>query len=107
MISEAIRVLLVDDHGVVRAGLRSVLGATPDIVVVGEASGGREAVEAAKRLKPDIVVMDLSMADGDGITATKEIVAAGLSARVLILSMHAEEHYLVPAMEGGASGYVV
>jgi len=107
MISESIRVLLVDDHGVVRAGLRSVLSATPDITVVGEASNGHEAVEAAERLKPDIVVMDLSMPDGDGITATREIVASGIGARVLILSMHAEEDYLVPAMEAGASGYVV
>jgi two-component system response regulator NreC len=106
MISEAIRVLLVDDHSVVRAGLKSVLSATPDITIVGEANNGREAIAAALQLKPDVVVMDLSMPDIDGITATKEIVA-NEHTRVLILSMHAEEDYLVPAMEAGASGYLV
>jgi len=106
MISEAIRVLLVDDHSVVRAGLKSVLSATPDITIVGEASNGREAIAAAHQLKPDVVVMDLSMPDIDGISATKEIIANEHS-RVLILSMHAEEDYLVPAMEAGASGYLV
>ncbi len=107
MISESIRVVLVDDHSVVRAGLKAVLGATPDITVVGEASEGREAVELVERLKPDVVVMDLSMPGVDGVTATKEIVASGLGTRVIILSMHAEEDYLVPAMEAGASGYLV
>ena len=106
MISEAIRVLLVDDHSVVRAGLKSVLSATPDITIVGEASNGREAIAAALQLKPDVVVMDLSMPDIDGIAATKEIIANEHS-RVLILSMHAEEDYLIPAMEAGASGYLV
>ncbi len=107
MISESIRVVLVDDHSVVRAGLKAVLGATPDITVVGEASEGREAVELVERLKPDVVVMDLSMPGVDGVAATKEIVASGLGTRVMILSMHAEEDYLVPAMEAGASGYLV
>lgn len=107
MITEAIRVLLVDDHSVVRAGLRSVLTATPDITVIGEAGNGREAVDEVRRLNPDVVVMDLSMPDLDGIAATKEIVASGTNARVLMLSMHAEEDYLVPAMEAGASGYLV
>jgi DNA-binding NarL/FixJ family response regulator len=107
MITEAIRVLLVDDHSVVRAGLKAVLSATPDINVVGEAANGREAVEEVQRLKPDIVVMDLSMPEVDGIAATKDIVAGGTGARVLVLSMHAEEDYLVPAMEAGASGYLV
>ena len=106
MRSEAIRVLLVDDHSVVRAGLKSVLSATPDITIVGEASNGREAIAVAQQLKPDVVVMDLSMPDIDGIAATKEIVA-NEHTRVLILSMHAEEDYLVPAMEAGASGYLV
>ena len=106
MITEAIRVLLVDDHSVVRAGLKSVLSATPDIMVVGEATNGREAIAAVEHLKPDVVVMDLSMPDVDGIAATKEIIANGHT-RVLILSMHAEEDYLVPAMEAGASGYLV
>ena len=107
MISESIRVVLADDHSVVRAGLRAVLGATPDITVVGEASNGREAVDVVKRLDPDVVVMDLSMPEMDGVAATKEIVASGARTRVLILSMHAEDDYLVPAIEAGASGYLV
>src|SRR5215467_6805822 len=102
MISESIRVLLADDHSVVRAGLKAVLGSTPDIVVVGEVSNGREAVDAVVRLKPDVVVMDLSMPILDGVVATKEIVESGVGTRVIILSMHAEEDYLVPAMEAGA-----
>ncbi len=107
MISESIRVVLVDDHSVVRAGLKAVLGATPDVTVVGEANNGREAVELVAHLKPDVVVMDLSMPGLDGVAATKEIVASGVGARVIILSMHAEEDYLVPAMEAGAAGYLV
>ena len=107
MISESIRVVLVDDHSVVRAGLKAVLGATPDITVVGEASEGREAVDLVARVKPDVVVMDLSMPGLDGVAATKEIVESGIGTRVIILSMHAEEDYLVPAMEAGASGYLV
>jgi DNA-binding NarL/FixJ family response regulator len=107
MISESIRVVLVDDHSVVRAGLKAVLGATPDIAVVGEASEGREAVDLVARVKPDVVVMDLSMPGLDGVSATKEIVESGAGTRVIILSMHAEEDYLVPAMEAGASGYLV
>jgi DNA-binding NarL/FixJ family response regulator len=107
MISESIGVALADDHSVVRAGLRAVLAATPDISVVGEASNGREALELVRRLDPDVIVMDLSMPELDGVAATKEIVASGLRTRVLILSMHAEEDYLVPAIEAGASGYLV
>ncbi len=104
MISESIRVVLVDDHSVVRAGLKAVLGATPDITVVGEASNGREAVELVARVKPDVVVMDLSMPGLDGVAATKEIVASGVGARVIILSMHAEEDYLVPGDGSGSVG---
>ncbi len=107
MIGEAIRLLVVDDHNVVRAGIKALLGATPDITVVGEGSNGREAVELAKQLKPDVVLMDLSMPDGDGIAATKDIIASGVGSRVLILSMHADEDYVVPAMGAGASGYIL
>ena len=101
------RVLLVEDHTVVRQGLRALLGAWSDLEVVGEAADGVEAVRLTTELKPDVVVMDLSMPGGDGISATKDIVASGIGTRVLVLSMHAEEDYLVPAMEAGASGYLV
>ncbi len=107
MSPDLIRVILADDHAVVRAGLKAVLGAARDIDVVGEAKDGREAVALAERLNPDVVVMDLSMGEADGTAATKEIVAKGLAARVLILTMHAEEDYLIPLLEAGAAGYLV
>src|SRR5215207_4469171 len=107
MTDDVITVVLADDHAVVRAGLRAVLGVARDIQVIGEAKSGREAVSLAERLKPDVVVMDLSMDDMDGTAATKEIVAKGLAARVLVLTMHAEEDYLVPVLEAGAVGYLV
>jgi DNA-binding NarL/FixJ family response regulator len=107
MTNDLIRVILADDHVVVRAGLRAVLGAAKDIEIIGEARNGREAVTMAERFQPDVVVMDLDMPDTDGITATKEIVAKGLAARVLVLTMHAEEDYLVPLLEAGAAGYLV
>jgi DNA-binding NarL/FixJ family response regulator len=107
MSPDIIRVILADDHAVVRAGLKAVLGAARDIDVVGEAKDGREAVALAERLNPDVVVMDLSMGEADGTAATKEIVAKGLATRVLILTMHAEEDYLVPLLEAGAAGYLV
>jgi DNA-binding NarL/FixJ family response regulator len=104
---DLIRVLLVDDHAVVRAGLKAVLGTARDIDVVGEAKNGREAVAQAERLKPDVVVMDLSMDEMDGATATKEMAAKNLPGRVLILTMHTEEEALVPLLEAGAAGYLV
>ena len=107
MPGDLIRVILADDHTVVRAGLRAVLGAAKDIEIIGEAKNGREAVTMVERFKPDVVVLDLDMPDTDGITAMKEIVASGSSTRVLVLTMHAEEDYLVPLMTAGAAGYLV
>src|SRR5436309_13598065 len=103
----AIRVVLADDHTVVRTGLKAVLSAARDIQVVGEAQNGREAVAMAERLNPDVIVMDLTMPDVDGTAATKEIVQKGLRSRVLVLTMHLEDDYLVPLMEAGAAGYLV
>jgi DNA-binding NarL/FixJ family response regulator len=107
MSADTIRVILADDHAVVRAGLKAVLGASPDIEVVGEASDGAEAVELAVRLDPDVVIMDLTMDRMDGATATREIVARQLRGRVLVLTMHAEEDYLLPVLEAGAAGYLM
>ena len=107
MSGDVIRVVLADDHAVVRAGLRSVLASARDIEVVGEASNGREAVDLVKRISPDVVVMDLSMPQLDGTAATAEIVAAALSTRVLVLTMYAEDDYLVPVMEAGAAGFLL
>ena len=107
MTSDLIRVVLADDHTVVRAGLKAVLGTAKDIDVVGEARDGKEAIALVDRFHPDVVVMDLSMVGMDGATATKEIVAKGGDTRVLILTMHPEEDYLVPLLEAGAAGYLV
>lgn len=107
MSEDHIRVILADDHAVVRAGLKAVLGASSDILVIGEAGDGLEAVELAEQLDPDVVIMDLSMDRMDGAAATREIVARKLRARVLVLTMHAEDDYLVPVLEAGASGYLM
>jgi two-component system, NarL family, response regulator NreC len=104
----SIRVILVDDHAIVRAGLKAVLGAAPGVTVVGEAEGGNAAVALLESTPADVVVMDLSMADGDGLTATRAITReGGCGARVLVLTMHGEESYLEPVLAAGASGYLV
>ena len=105
MTDDLIRILLADDHQVLRAGLKALLEGEPDMKVVGEASTGEEAVEKATFLKPDVVVMDLSMPGMGGLEATRSITEAQV-ARVLVLTMHAEEEYLLPVLEAGGSGYV-
>src|SRR5687768_11622173 len=107
MPGDQITVVLADDHAVVRAGLKAVLAAARDITVVGEAANGRDAVATVERLATDVVVMDLSMPEMDGTAATKAITAKGLATKVLVLTMHAEEEYLVPLLEAGAAGYLV
>ncbi len=102
-----IRVILADDHAVVRAGLKAVLGTAKDIAVIGEASTGREAVDLVLALDPDVVIMDLSMPMMDGVAATKALVAAASRTRVLVLTMQAEEEYLLPLLAAGASGYLM
>ena len=102
-----IKVVLVDDHAVVRAGLKAVLGSAKDIQVIGEGTNGKEAISLAQRLDPDVIVMDLSMGEMDGVEATKELVGSKARARILILTMHAEDSYLVPLLEAGANGYLV
>src|SRR5690606_28601387 len=104
-IPEVIRILLVDDHLVLRAGLKALLEAEKDFRVVGEASTGEEAIEKAKHFRPDVIVMDLSMPGMGGIEATRQITSENL-ARVLVLTMHAEEEYLLAVLEAGGSGYV-
>lgn len=107
MTGDMIRVILADDHAVVRAGLKAVLSTAKDIEVIGEAKNGNEAVALAERFKPDVIVMDLSMPDLDGTAATRQIVEKQIPTKVLVLTMHAEEDYLVPLMEAGAAGYLV
>ena len=103
-----IRVLLADDHDILRQGLKLLLGLQPEIEVVGEARTGREAVEMAQTLKPDVVVMDISMADMDGLEACQHIRRQGGSTtQVLMLTMHESEEYFLQALRAGAAGYLV
>ena len=100
-----IKILLADDHGVVRAGLRALLEAQPDMRVIAEAADGMAAVSLTRRHTPTVVVADLSM-PGGGLEAIREITGLGLPTRVLVLTVHAEERYLLPVLEAGGSGYV-
>jgi two-component system, NarL family, response regulator NreC len=101
-----IRVLLVDDHAIVRDGLRALLKCAPDIQVVGEATNGVEALAVARRTAPDVVVMDLDMPGGNGEEATVELSHFDPAPKVLILTMHNEEERLVPLLKDGARGYL-
>lgn len=108
MTGDLIRVVLADDHAVVRAGLQAVLKTAKDVEVVGQAGTAEEALTLVDRYHPDVVVMDLSMNGAlDGLKATREVVARENGTRVLVLTMHSEKEYLVPLLEAGASGYLV
>jgi DNA-binding NarL/FixJ family response regulator len=100
-------ILLVDDHTVIRAGLRLVLERQSDFRVVAEAADGREAVAAAERLKPDIIVMDLAMPNLNGIEACWQIVSANPAISVVVLSMHKDEEYVLRALKAGARAYLL
>ena len=101
-----IRVVLVDDHAVVRSGLRLLLEKESDIIVIGEAEDGARAVERTLHLQPDVVVMDITLPDFDGVEATRRIRAQLPNARVLALTMHDEGSHLVPFLQAGGTGYV-
>src|SRR2546421_12602124 len=98
-----LRVVIVDDDDLMRAGLRAVLSSDDGIQVVGDAADGREAVECTRRLRPDVVLMDVRMPTMDGITATREIVAAAPQSRVLILTTFEDDDYVFGALTAGAS----
>jgi len=102
-----IRVLVVDDHAILRDGIRSLLESQDDIVVVGEADNGVDAVEHVKTLCPDIVLMDISMPRMNGLEATRLIKEHSPQVKVLILTQHDNREYIAPALQAGAAGYVL
>jgi DNA-binding NarL/FixJ family response regulator len=104
-----IRVVLADDQALIRGGLRSILESEPDIAVVGEAGNGRQAIEACRRLRPDLVLMDVQMPELDGITAARQLLADPLCAglRVVILTTFDLDEYVRPALAAGVSGFLL
>lgn len=114
---DLIRVVLVDDHQIVRSGLKAVLSSAKDVMVVGEGSSGKDALALAERHNPHVIVMDLSMPDMDGLTATRELQKlqetrdpdpnGEATHRVLVLTMHTEDEHLVALLEAGAAGYLL
>ena len=102
-----VRVLLADDHELVRKGLRALIERQPDLEVAGEAADGREAVELCEQMKPDVVVMDIAMPRLNGIEATGQIVKRNPATGVIMLSMHSDEGYLTRALAAGAKGYLL
>ncbi|HZP85303.1 MAG TPA: response regulator transcription factor [Burkholderiales bacterium] len=107
MTSNKVRVLLADDHGLVRAGIRALMQELPDVEVVGEAADGRSAIEMLDSLRPDVVLMDISMKGLNGIEATAQIRKLKPNVRVVILSMHTTEEHVAQALRAGAAGYIV
>ena len=102
-----IRILLADDHTILRAGLRMMLNAQPDFEVVGEAQDGRQAIQEAQRLQPDVILMDITMPDMNGIEATRQIKKVLPETKVLVLTMHEHDEYVFQALRAGASGYML
>jgi len=102
-----IRVLLADDHRIMREGLRSLIDKEEDMEVVAEADNGRRAVELAREHCPDVIIMDISMRDLNGIDATRQITATSCSIKVLALSMHGDEQFVAQMLAAGASGYLL
>lgn len=102
-----IRVVLADDHLLIRAGLRALLHSLPNVQVVGEASDGHEAVDVVEKIQPDVVIMDIAMANLNGLEAASRITRQWPKVRVIILSMHANEEYVGQALNAGVTGYLL
>jgi DNA-binding NarL/FixJ family response regulator len=105
--SQNIRVLCVDDHDLVRKGIAAILGIEKDIELVGEASTGNEAVDAFRKLRPDVTLMDMHLPDIDGVAATKMIISVDPAARIIALSSYSGEHEIYTAIEAGVRGYLL
>ncbi|MCC6612925.1 MAG: response regulator transcription factor [Anaerolineae bacterium] len=105
--SQPARILLADDHAVLRSGLRLLLEKQPDFEVIGEASNGTEALERAAELHPDVILLDLNMPEMDGLTAIPKLRELAPNSRILILTMHDDASYLKQALQSGAAGYVL
>jgi DNA-binding NarL/FixJ family response regulator len=105
--SEPVRVVVVDDHAVIRAGLEQLLAGTDDIQVVGEAANGAEALEVVRRIRPDVVLMDLQMPGVDGVAATRAIMAENLGVDVLVLTSFSDSERIIAALNAGAVGYLL
>jgi len=101
------KILIADDHWVIRAGLRALLNSTPNVEVVGEAGDGYEVLEKLDTLQPDIILMDLSMPNLDGIETTRQVMKKAPSVKILILTIHEDEGLLKEAIKSGAAGYIV
>ncbi len=102
-----IRILLADDHAMVRQGFRMILSSQPDMQIIGEAGNGKEAVEMTEKLLPDVIVMDVAMPELNGIEATRKIIAALPRSRILALSMHKDSVYVREILRAGARGYLL
>src|SRR5690348_11155210 len=104
---KTIRILLADDHTILRAGLKMMLNAQPDMEVIGEAQDGRQSIQEAQKLQPDIILMDITMPDMNGIEATRQIKKLMPEVKVLMLTMHEHDEYVFQALRAGASGYML
>ncbi|MFG6199060.1 response regulator [Nonomuraea sp. JJY05] len=107
MVETVIRLLIADDHPIVRDGLRGMFAGDPDFEVLGEAGDGAQAVELARALNPDVILMDLRMPRMDGVAAIKELARLGIAARVLVLTTYDTDRDVLPAIEAGATGYLL
>jgi len=106
-VTDPLRIMIADDHPLFRKGLRTMLGAVPGFALVGEATTGTEAIERALTLQPDVILMDLQMPGGGGIAATREIVAASPTVRILVVSLFEDDDSVFMALRAGARGYVL
>lgn len=104
---ETIRIVIADDHAVLRSGLKALLNCSPQFEVIGEAGDGLEAIKMVEELKPDVLILDISMPDMNGVDCLKEIRSRNLTCRVLVLTMYDDEEYIKEVMRAGADGYVL